>query len=631
MHQPTPQPMRRHRTAAITLCIAATLTSATTSFATTAATPEHPAATTAHPHRDNPEYTKYFTQKVNWTEDCNNQVPKLPAGNTFLCAKLLAPMDWNDPSKGDITLGIGRLAEHSSANPWDGKRLLLSNPGGPGVDGLFFGAALGVTLKASSTHSSIGVSPRGVGLSTRAECTPPKVVPGTFEADGDHRTATWREIQTSTQAQFDFFQRCAQEVGPFAQYVTTDQIARDYNLVRAVLKYRQADFYGVSYGTYLGAYIGKLFPNSFDRIVLDSNTNFAADSLHDTFLAQPESFQAQYDRVFVPFLARHHHRFDLGATPEAVHDSIETMRQRIVNGELGPTVTGIVFDDALIGAQYSDTTWAHTGILLRKIKTVLAGDDSQLPTVLALLGVNQPAPPTMNASTLAVLCGDRVPPTNAWMWQHRNSDAATKYPLVGSRYRVPFCHGWPHSGAISDDTKNLPLGKVLMIHNEADPATSTPGALATRQTLGDTARLVYVDDKAGHGLAWTDNPCTETIVKKYLFKNQWPYRDQYCQAKMLSAITPAPAINVRDEYVYEFGHAASRDNPVPEPWRYLKRDLVSLPPVDEYGTWLWDRTKPKPAADELVSTQNADLLRETFLSDFLTKQHQGHPAHGPVR
>lgn len=65
-------------------------------------------------------------------------------------------------------------------------------------------------------------------------------------------------------------------------------------------------------------------------------------------------------------------------------------------------------------------------------------------------------------------------------------------------------------------------------------------------------------------------------------------------------------------------------------FRYLKRDLVSPGVVDECGTWLWDRTKPKPAADEVGATQNADLLRETFLSDFVTKQRQRHPAHLPV-
>lgn len=80
--------------------------------------------------------------------------------------------------------------------------------------------------------------------------------------------------------------------------------------------------------------------------------------------------------------------------------------------------------------------------------------------------------------------------------------------------------------------------------------------METRRPLGGNAHMMYVDDKAGHGLAWTDTPCTESTAKKYLFKSQRRYRDQHCQAEVLSASNPAPALNVRDEYVYEFGVTA---------------------------------------------------------------------------
>ncbi|KOG30997.1 hypothetical protein ADK38_48080, partial [Streptomyces varsoviensis] len=47
---------------------------------------------------------------------------------------------------------------------------------------------------------------------------------------------------------------------PYLRHFTSRNTARDMDLLRAVLGERKTSYFGVSYGTYLGAVYAKMFP-----------------------------------------------------------------------------------------------------------------------------------------------------------------------------------------------------------------------------------------------------------------------------------------------------------------------------------------------------------------------------------
>jgi pimeloyl-ACP methyl ester carboxylesterase len=100
----------------------------------------------------------FYSQTLAWTS----------CGTTFDCTSVTAPLDWENPSEGEIELAVVR---HQAEGEAIGS--LLINPGGPGGSGYDFVAesldyAVGPDLIAN--FDVVGFDPRGVGRSTAVEC-----------------------------------------------------------------------------------------------------------------------------------------------------------------------------------------------------------------------------------------------------------------------------------------------------------------------------------------------------------------------------------------------------------------------------------------------------------------------------
>ena len=77
----------------------------------------------------------------------------------------------------------------------------------------------------------------------------------------------WRAELTARNE--EFVSACEANSGGILPYVTTDNAARDMDLLRAVLGDAKLNYLGYSYGTFLGATYAKLFPERVGRLVLD--------------------------------------------------------------------------------------------------------------------------------------------------------------------------------------------------------------------------------------------------------------------------------------------------------------------------------------------------------------------------
>ena len=110
---------------------------------------------------------------------------------------------------------------------------------------------------------------------------------------------------------------CARKNDPaLLDDLTTLDSVRDMDGIRQALGQQQINYYGFSYGTYLGQVYGTLFPDRVRRMVLDSNV----DPRRVWYPAQLDQDRA-FDRnigIYFEWIAKYHDVFHLGATEQAV-------------------------------------------------------------------------------------------------------------------------------------------------------------------------------------------------------------------------------------------------------------------------------------------------------------------------
>jgi pimeloyl-ACP methyl ester carboxylesterase len=115
----------------------------------------------------------------------------------------------------------------------------------------------------------VGFDPRGVGRSTPVRCLGNNrqgaslVTPFPFPVTADEEAA-WIASERAIDA------KCATEGGRVAEHISTANVARDLDQLRAAVGDAQLTYYGVSYGTVIGQTYANLFPERVRAIGLDS-------------------------------------------------------------------------------------------------------------------------------------------------------------------------------------------------------------------------------------------------------------------------------------------------------------------------------------------------------------------------
>jgi pimeloyl-ACP methyl ester carboxylesterase len=245
------------------------------------------------------------------------------------CATLRVPLDHARPSGPTTGVAVSRIR---TAVPQKRRGVLLLNPGGPSP-GLGLPAELVRTLPRSvrDQYDLIGFDPRGLGRSAVGGCgldpedvfhPPAPYRPETFAAD----VARARRIA----------ERCRDS--PDAERlrtVTTRNIARDMDAVRAALGERRISYLGMSFGSYLGAVYTELFPHRADRIVLDSGADprlMWRDLIRDSAREAERAFTR-----WTRWTARYEKVYGLGATPREVR---RTFRDLVARANRTPVELG---------------------------------------------------------------------------------------------------------------------------------------------------------------------------------------------------------------------------------------------------------------------------------------------------
>jgi pimeloyl-ACP methyl ester carboxylesterase len=429
------------------------------------------------------------------------------------CATFRAPRDWHRPGAGpDITLAISRLA---AADPAARRGVLLLDGGGP-ASNLELPEDF-ADKPIASVYDLIGYDPRGIGRSSRITClTPDEIAEYTRVDMRDRSPANIARIQANAASTAS---KCASRSGELLRYVTTDQIVRDWDLIRALLREPKLNFLGFSAGTWFGAHYADAFPHRVGRMVLDSNTEFTA-TMQVVVDNQPPGFERRFNEDFLTWIAGRNDIYGYGTTAVEARNRWEARRAAM------PVPAGL--DNLTLLAMYHKNDFP----LLAQVLSILERWDTATPSerefAEALLALPAASPETL-AMYLAITCNDTPWTRDPDFWVRHSAELGRRYPLMGYQILFQPCVYWPYQPPPPKpvDGKGSPV--ILMVNSVGDPATPYAGALRAHRGFGPS-RLVTILNEGDHvSYGRNDvNPCVDGVIHGYLIDGLMPLRDSTC-------------------------------------------------------------------------------------------------------
>jgi pimeloyl-ACP methyl ester carboxylesterase len=185
------------------------------------------------------------------------------------CGLLTVPLDYANPGGAKIQLMVSRILHKVADADYQG--IMLVNPGGPGGSGLGL-ARLGefVPNHGGDPYDWIGFDPRGVGRSIPSlSCDGNYFAPGRpyyVPETPDIRRAWWHKTR-------QYARDCAAAGGALLAHTKTTDWVADMESIRKALGAQKINYYGFSYGTYLGQVYSTLHPDRVRRMVFDGVVN----------------------------------------------------------------------------------------------------------------------------------------------------------------------------------------------------------------------------------------------------------------------------------------------------------------------------------------------------------------------
>ncbi|MFC4505083.1 MULTISPECIES: alpha/beta hydrolase [Streptomyces] len=447
------------------------------------------------------------------------------------CGWVSVPLDYAKPYGKQIKLAVDRVGNTGTKEERQGA--LVYNPGGPGGSGMRF--PLRVVNKAplwtdvAKAYDFVGFDPRGVGHSAPISCIDPQEFVKAPKADPVPDSEADKRAQRKLAR--EYAEGCAERTGKaMLAQMTTPNTVRDLDVIRAALGEKKLNFLGVSYGTYIGAVYGTLFPGHVRRMIVDSVVNPSRSKIwYEANLDQDVAFEGRW-KDWEDWVAANDAAYHLGKTRAAVQAKWLELRATAKKNPIG----GLVGPAELIGffqsAPYYDSSWAPVATVFSKY---FAGDtqalvDAAAPDLTDTAG--NASSENGNAVYTAVECTDAKWPTSWKKWDRDNTRLNKNYPFMtwaNAWLNLP-CATWP----VKQQTPvNVKSGKglpgVLIVQSTNDAATPYDGAVELHKRFKGS-RLITEKGAGSHGVTNLVNSCINPRVQSYLLTGKLDAADVTC-------------------------------------------------------------------------------------------------------
>ncbi|GAA2511142.1 alpha/beta hydrolase [Streptomyces gobitricini] len=461
-----------------------------------------------------------------WKACATKQYPRLQ------CATVRVPLDHDDPGGERITLALSRIPH--TARTYQGP--LLVNPGGPGASGRTMAGFVAASLpaKVAAQYDVIGFDPRGVGASRPAlDCKPGYFTP----VRPDSVPRDQREERVNLARAASFAKACGDKYGGLLRHMSTVNTARDLDVVRQALGAQKINYFGYSYGTYLGTVYAKLFPQRLRRVVLDSVVD-PRGVWYDLNLAQDVAFDARH-KAFLAWVAKHHAAYRLGTDPAKVEARWYAMREALRKKPAGRKVGPAELEDTFLPGGYFNGFWPTLG----EAFSAYVNDKDPEPLVAAhkALASSDAADDNSYSVYAAVQCRDARWPKDWSFWHRDNWELYGKAPFStwnNAWYNAP-CAFWPVASLAAPDLTNDALPPVLMFQATEDAATPYAGGVALHRQLRGSS-LVVERGGGNHAITLGGNTCLDRHLARYLETGRVPRGKPGAAVDAVCEATPDP-------------------------------------------------------------------------------------------
>ncbi|WP_418959976.1 alpha/beta hydrolase [Streptomyces tritici] len=468
------------------------------------------------------------------------------------CATLKVPLDHDDPKSRTISLALSRVPHTAKTSQGP----LLVNPGGPGGSGLAMAGFVAASLppKLAAQYDVVGFDPRGVGRSEPAlNCRPGHFAPVRHDSV-PRDAATERAGLARARA---FAEACGTRHGDLLRHMDTVSAAHDLDAIRRALGAERLNYFGYSYGTYLGAVYAKLHPERVRRFVLDSMVD-PKGVWYANNLAQDFAFDARH-KAFLAWVAEHDAVYGLGKDPAAVEAAWYRMRDELRSAPAGDKVGPGELEDTFLPGGYYNGYWPQ----LAEAFAAYATEKDTAPLVAAYEDLGAPDVSSDNGYSVytSVQCRDTAWPRDWRVWRADNWVAHGKAPFStwnNAWYNAP-CAFWPVEPRTPVDVTNGKVPPMLLFQATDDAATPYEGGVRLHRAVAGS-RLVVEEGGGNHAVTLGGNACLDAHLVRYLESGTVPRAaaggtgaaDASCAA--LPAPEPAKKTS-----------ATSRTAPAPEP------------------------------------------------------------------
>lgn len=457
---------------------------------------------------------RFYQQQVSWESCAQGE-----------CADIWVPLDYADPDGQAITVKAARSSATDEANK---QGSVLINPGGPGGSGIDYLENIDLDASVTEQFDVVGFDPRGVATSTPVDCVSDEELDAYVASDPTPDDQ--QEVQEFQALWSNLTEGCVARSGPLLEHVSTVEVARDMDVMRAIVGDEKLTFFGASYGTYIGATYASLFPDKVGRLVLDGAVDPLADPRENS-INQAAGFDVALTAYLEDCVSQ-------GDCP--LGNSVDGARQRLIqlfdDVDQSPLPTsgdrelteGLAFLGVIVPL-YSRDSWSY---LTQALEEAVDGRGDTLLFLADAYTERQDDGSYPNNSLevqSAVNCLDKPEDATLTEIEAGGDDFLAKAPVFGEAAQWwPYaCSNWPVTATEEKpDFTASGAAPILVVGTTRDPATPYEQAVKLAGQL-DSGVLLSRDGD-GHTAYGAGNQCIDDAINTYLVTGKAPADGTEC-------------------------------------------------------------------------------------------------------